>query len=149
MLISHRYFLHICKSTINAQKNYDAFVLSRGCLDIKLPSDQVKNYHYKGKMVSWLSYLYNGNPCTQKDGLYIETGPSILTFYWLPFCHSPTGCHSVICPPPAAVSEWLVTCLWPCMHQPCMRLLSSEPARHRYLCASVDLIHKSRNAPVL
>ena len=33
--------------------------------------------HYKDKMVSWLSYLYNGDPHTWKDCLYIETGPLI------------------------------------------------------------------------
>ena len=32
--------------------------------------------HYKNKTVSCLSYLYNGNPHTLKEHLYIEAGPS-------------------------------------------------------------------------
>ena len=32
----------------------------------------------KDKAFLWLSYLYNGRPYTLTDGLYIETGPSLL-----------------------------------------------------------------------
>ena len=40
-------------------------------LIIKMSSYQ----YYKDKTVSWPSYLYNGNPHTWEDRLYIETGP--------------------------------------------------------------------------
>ena len=40
------------------------------------------------KTVSWLSYLYIGNPCTRKDHLYIETGPrSSNELQWLDLTH--------------------------------------------------------------
>ena len=38
--------------------------------------DDVREFHYKDTMVSQLSYPCNGNPYTQKDCLYFETG------YW-------------------------------------------------------------------
>ena len=37
-------------------------------------SYQYRNSHYKDKTVWWRSYLYNGNPHTCKDCLYIEIG---------------------------------------------------------------------------
>ena len=46
-------------------------------LNIKMSSYQYKDSHYKDKMVSWPSYLYNGNCHTWKDGLYIERQPWI------------------------------------------------------------------------
>ena len=49
-----------------------------GYLSLTMPSDQHWNSHYKDKMVMRLSYLYNGNPCTQTDGLSIETEQRIL-----------------------------------------------------------------------
>ena len=42
--------------------------------DIKMQSYQFRNSHYKDKMVSQLSYPYNG----QENGLYIETCPWLL-----------------------------------------------------------------------
>ena len=44
-------------------------------VNIKMPSPQYRNSHYKDKTVVRPSYLYNGNLCTRKAGLYIETGP--------------------------------------------------------------------------
>ena len=44
-------------------------------LNIQLPSHQYRDFCYKDKMVAWQSYLYNENPHTWKDDLYIETGP--------------------------------------------------------------------------
>ena len=41
----------------------------------KIPSYQYRSSHFKDKMVSRQSHLYNGNPDTWKDGLYVETGP--------------------------------------------------------------------------
>ena len=38
-------------------------------------SYQYRNSHYEYKMVSWLSYLYNGNPHTWNDHLYIVSFP--------------------------------------------------------------------------
>ena len=35
--------------------------------------------HYKDKMVSWPSYLYDGDPHTRKDHHYIEMGPGCLS----------------------------------------------------------------------
>ena len=46
-------------------------------LSIKMQSYQLKNFRYKDKMVSRLSYLHNENPQTLKDGLYIKMGPWI------------------------------------------------------------------------
>ena len=46
-----------------------------GHLNIKTPSYQHRNSHYKDKTVSLPSYLYNGNTHIWKDHLYIETGP--------------------------------------------------------------------------
>ena len=60
------------------------------CLDIKM-SYQYRNSHYKDITISWMFYIFNANPYTWKDGLYIETGPLwslglLLTwvdhFYW-------------------------------------------------------------------
>ena len=36
---------------------------------------QHRDSHHKDKTVSRLSYPYNGNPYTWKDGLFIETDP--------------------------------------------------------------------------
>ena len=44
-------------------------------LNIKILSCQDMESHYKYKIVSWPSCLYNGNLHTWKDGLYIESGP--------------------------------------------------------------------------
>ena len=46
-----------------------------GPLNIKMLANQYRNSHYKDKIVSWLSYLYDGNPHSWKYHLYIETGP--------------------------------------------------------------------------
>ena len=35
-----------------------------GCLNMKMSSYQYRNSHYKNKIVSWLSYLFNWNPYT-------------------------------------------------------------------------------------
>ena len=43
------------------------------CFNIKM-SYQYRNSHHEDKMAIKLSYLYNGNPYTWKDGLYIEIG---------------------------------------------------------------------------
>ena len=43
-------------------------------LNIKMPFYQNGNSYYTDKMVSWLPHLYNGNPYTWNDHLYIETG---------------------------------------------------------------------------
>ena len=48
-----------------------------GHFNIKMPSYQNRNSHYKGKIVSQLSYLHTRNPITSKDGFYIETGPGV------------------------------------------------------------------------
>ena len=45
---------------------------SDGRFYIKIPSHKHRNSHYNGKTVSWLSYLYNGNPHAWKDSLYWE-----------------------------------------------------------------------------
>ena len=47
-------------------------------LNIKTPSYQYKNSHDKNKTAR-PSYIYNGNPHTWKDHLYIETGPKSST----------------------------------------------------------------------
>ena len=41
----------------------------------KISSYRYRDSHYKDKMVSWPSYLYNGNLHTWKECLYIEKGP--------------------------------------------------------------------------
>ena len=46
-----------------------------GRLNIKMPSYQYRDSHYKDKTVSRPSYLYNRNILTWKDGLHIEAGP--------------------------------------------------------------------------
>ena len=40
---------------------------SGGHLSIKISSYWYRDTHYKDKTVSWVSYLYNGNPHTYKD----------------------------------------------------------------------------------
>ena len=47
-------------------------------LTIKMSPYQYRNLYYKDKTVSRPSYLYNGNPHTWKDGLYIEKEHRIL-----------------------------------------------------------------------
>ena len=44
-------------------------------LDVKTPSYQYRNSHYKDKTVSWLSYLYNEDSHIWKDYLYVEMEP--------------------------------------------------------------------------
>ena len=68
---------------------------------LKMPSCQYTDPHYKDKMVSWPSYLYNGNPYTWKDCLYIEMGSRLTLYcshlcawyyimlYWMAFCGIP------------------------------------------------------------
>ena len=48
------------------------------CLKIKMLSYQYRNSHYKDKTTSRLSYLYEGNSYTRKDGLHIETAPEFV-----------------------------------------------------------------------
>ena len=52
-----------------------------------MPSYLFRDSYYKNKTVSWLSYLYNENPHTWKDGLYIEAGPNF-SAQW----YSDAGC---------------------------------------------------------
>ena len=48
---------------------------SGGHSNLKMLSKQQRDSHYKDKMVSRSSYLYNGNSIPGKDCLYIEIGP--------------------------------------------------------------------------
>ena len=57
---------------------------SGGFININMLSYPYRHSHYKDKMVSWLSYLYNGNPYTEEDCL-IETGPCL----FVPYLHQP------------------------------------------------------------
>ena len=54
----------------------------RGCLNIKMPSYHYRVYHYKDKIVLWPCGLYNVNPHTWKDCLYIEMGSRILAYLY-------------------------------------------------------------------
>ena len=38
---------------------------------------QCRNSHYKDRIVSWPSYIYNGNHYTSKGDLYIKPGPLV------------------------------------------------------------------------
>ena len=49
-------------------------IKSGGCFRIRMPSYQVRNSHYEGKMVSWPSYLYNGKLHTRRS---TDTEPSL------------------------------------------------------------------------
>ena len=51
------------------------FQLHRAHLNTKMSSYQNKNSHYKGKMVSQLSYLYNGYPITRKTVFILKQCP--------------------------------------------------------------------------
>ena len=57
-----------------------------GRLNIKIPSYQYSNSHYKDKAVPRPSYLYTWNTHTWKDGLYIEMGPWFLWHRLWPSC---------------------------------------------------------------
>ena len=46
----------------------------RGSLNMQIPYYRYMNFHHKDKTVSQTSYLHNGNPVHNKNGLYIETG---------------------------------------------------------------------------
>ena len=64
---------------------------SGGYLNIKMPSYKYRDSHYKGKTVSSLSYSYNENAHTWKDGgLYLKQGPTISEFIckFIPFFNS-------------------------------------------------------------
>ena len=54
------------------------WIESKGSFNIKMPSYQYRNSHYKDNVVLWPSYLFNGNGYTGKDGLFIERGPGFL-----------------------------------------------------------------------
>ena len=57
------------------------------CFSIMTPYFPYKNSHHKDKTVSWLSYLYYGNPHIWKDNLYMEMSPFVTSVtYWLQ-CH--------------------------------------------------------------
>ena len=45
---------------------------------LKMPSYWYRNSHHKGTTAPKTSYLYNGNPYTWKNSLYIETGSRIV-----------------------------------------------------------------------
>ena len=69
-------------------------------VNIKMLSYQYRDFHYKYKTVSWLSYLYNRNPHAWKDGLNIETGPGVFPLFitlacWSYIDHVITCCHNV------------------------------------------------------
>ena len=71
-------------------------------VNIKMSSYQYRNSHYQDKMVSWPSYLYNGNTHTWKDSLYIEMRPRFpmgaeleVHSYCIPRKVSETGQRSV------------------------------------------------------
>ena len=55
-----------------------------GCLNIKMLSHQYRDSHLLNKMVSKPSYLYNGNPHTWKNCIYIKTGPCLFVFLLQP-----------------------------------------------------------------
>ena len=52
------------------------------CLDIKISCFRYRNSHYKDKMVSWPSFLYNGNIHTWKDYHYNGREPKRLEILW-------------------------------------------------------------------
>ena len=57
---------------------------SGGHVNIKMLFHQHRDSYHKDKTVSRPSYLYNRNLHTWKDGIYIGTGPRVLTgFMWL------------------------------------------------------------------
>ena len=61
----------------------------------KMPCNQYRNSHYdEDQMVSWLSDLYNMNPYTKKDGLYIKTWPKPAVTCWQ---DSRVSCGSMVC----------------------------------------------------
>ena len=68
---------------------------------------QLWESHYKDNMVSWPSYLYEGNPYTRKDTFYIETWP------WYPREQCSWGQHGAHLGP---VGPRCAPC-WP--HEPC------------------------------
>ena len=58
-----------------------------GRLNIKTPSYQSRNSHYKDETVSRLAHLYDGNSDTHKGRLYIEMLPRLHIGQWHPlFC---------------------------------------------------------------
>ena len=55
----------------------------------KRPSFHYRYPHYKDKMVSLPSCLYNGNPNTKEDGLHVERRPYFVMLSWsyyMPYC---------------------------------------------------------------
>ena len=55
---------------------------ARGWFNIKMPSYQFRNFHYKDKTVSQLPHLYNGNPILVRQHLYIALAPgNLLSLY--------------------------------------------------------------------
>ena len=63
-------------------------ILAGGRLDIKMLSYQYRNSHYKDKIVSWPSYLYNENPHSWNDRLYIETGSIFPKWHYVVYLHN-------------------------------------------------------------
>ena len=84
-----------------AQREHYYFMLKqdpgtgpRGCIDIKMLSYRNRNSHHKDKTVSRPSYLYNGNPYTWNEQLYVEAGPRIWYIPLLLRLHA--GLYSVL-----------------------------------------------------
>ena len=72
-MYSYMAICHLVTAPIKCSRSFNK--MSGCCLSIKMLSYQYEDSHYKDKMVSWPSYICNGNPCSWKDSLDIETTP--------------------------------------------------------------------------
>ena len=52
---------------------------------IKMRANQYSDFYHNDNTASWLSNLYNGNPYTWEDGVYIEAWPCFPPFPAVPF----------------------------------------------------------------
>ena len=67
------YHSHQFISTLSCKHSH-LMLCAEGHLNIKIPSHQYRNSHYKDNIVSQLSFHHNENPHTLKKHPYIKTG---------------------------------------------------------------------------
>ena len=78
LMTPHFFFIIITCSAASAT-NIGIMIARGACHNIKMLYYWFKNSHDKNKMISWLSYLCNGDSYTQNDHLCIEMDPLFST----------------------------------------------------------------------
>ena len=90
-LLKDPWIIPVHKNEIQSFNMWSSHLTSRGHYDIKMPSCQQRNSHYKDKMVLWPSYLHKGNPYLESQSLYWKGGTASLN--WGTETSKTDSCH--------------------------------------------------------